>query len=90
MKEAVLSVNNASLESSGSYAIYPNPTKGLLYFNGKNSFQKQIDVYDVSGNTVYQNNTASNKFDISNLSTGLYLIKVKSGEGEVFHRIFKN
>lgn len=56
--------------------IYPNPTSGQLNIE----IQKAGDamIYDVLGNLVYKNSctTGKNTFDISTLSSGIYVLKV--------------
>ncbi|WP_053328175.1 reprolysin-like metallopeptidase [Chryseobacterium gallinarum] len=67
------------------FAIYPNPSKGLLNIKFTNSNEVyDITVYDVSGKLVF--NQRNNKpgydrigsFNLSQLVKGDYLIKIKS------------
>jgi len=66
--------------------IYPNPTKGILYFKGINEIdsQTEINIYSAMGALVstsklkiFDNLYSS---DISHLKKGLYLIQFKLGE----------
>ncbi|ROI01871.1 T9SS C-terminal target domain-containing protein [Chryseobacterium sp. G0240] len=67
------------------FAVYPNPSKGLLNIKFINSNEVyDITVYDVSGKLVFnqQNNRPGpdkvGTFNLSQLVKGDYLIKVKS------------
>ncbi len=60
--------------------IYPNPTDGLIKFNGDNICA--VEVYDILGNKIiieHFNDDAS--IDLSNLTAGIYLIKTTDRNG---------
>jgi endonuclease I/chitodextrinase len=80
--------NNTILET---YKIYPNPTNGnTLYFN----ITKDITVklYSVLGKLIKiaKVNTQNNSLDISTLSAGIYILKMKSGNQFATKKIIKN
>ncbi|MDY3521059.1 endonuclease [Riemerella anatipestifer] len=57
--------------------IYPNPvTGGKLYLSNWNDFDK-IDIFSMEGKKV-KSVKPSNEIDVSNLSRGVYLLKVDS------------
>ena len=62
--------------SDVDYSIFPNPTTGIITIKGAQD--AQITVYNMIGNIVYQNNKAekSTQIDLSNLSTGSYVIRI--------------
>ncbi|WP_162126496.1 T9SS type A sorting domain-containing protein [Flavobacterium phycosphaerae] len=67
----VLSVNQFGKDS---FALYPNPASNS--FSVKGNFEK-AEVYTISGQLVKTFVASeSNQFSISDLSTGLYLVKV--------------
>jgi len=55
--------------------IFPNPTNGILNIGNENL--EKIFVYDVSGKIVNEFSPSS-QIDLSNLSKGLYIIKLIS------------
>ncbi|MCD4665809.1 MAG: T9SS type A sorting domain-containing protein [Bacteroidales bacterium] len=78
--------------------IYPNPTSGKLYLNLEEYSDEQvlIEIYD-SGNrlvktfSIRQNNSISSKsIDITELKTGLYLIKANIGDKIFTNKILKS
>jgi endonuclease I/chitodextrinase len=80
--------NNTILET---YKIYPNPTNGnTLYFNiTKDS---TVKLYNVLGKLIKiaKVNTQNKSLDISTLSKGIYILKIKSGNQFSTKKIIKN
>ena len=85
---------------TGNISIYPNPTTGQLTIESpslrggttKQSSEiiEKIEVCDISGRTVETWHAASlQTIDISHLSNGIYLLKVKTTEGETVRKIVK-
>ncbi len=88
--QSVLSVNQINIDDAEEIKLYPNPTTGILTLrNNINRREREINVFDISGNNVFSTKTASKDFDISKLNTGCYLVKIKSGQNEFFKRIIK-
>lgn len=57
--------------------FYPNPvTEGYLNFIGSSNSVKQVEIYDVVGKRVFNANTSINRLDVTNLNSGVYVIKV--------------
>ena len=60
--------------------LFPNPANDIL--NIQTSFTEfySIDILDVSGNLIYTNTNLSNnaQIDVSNLSNGMYFVKIKN------------
>ncbi len=69
------------------FALYPNPvTNRAFIISSANGVEKNIEIFSVSGEQVYSKKIKSNQtIDISNLSTGFYLIKVEE-EGKIATR----
>ena len=66
--------------------IYPNPAKDLICIDGTSV--SNASIYALSGQllkTVYVNN---NQIDISSFITGMYLLKAKDNNGNVFNLRF--
>lgn len=78
--------------------VYPNPVQDQLAvkFNLNTPETCEIEVYDAMGSRVYASgnfngNAGSNlySFDLSSLSAGMYLLKLKAGSGELSLKITK-
>jgi len=70
--------------------MYPNPVKGEI-LNIKTQRDLQVDIFDVLGKKVIATtvNENSNAINVSALSNGLYLVKLKSSDGVVTKRLIK-
>lgn len=61
-------------------SLYPNPvSNGKVYISSKNDLDKEIIIFDVLGKKVLQTTISSKELGISNLSPGVYIIKINEG-----------
>ena len=83
-------VDCASLEEYlANTTIYPNPTTGefIIQHQSINNDIKQIKVVDLQGRLIeqrkvnYINGILYEKFDLSDLSSGIYLIELSAKKG---------
>lgn len=76
-----------------SLTIYPNPSNGIFNIMAQNLLIENIEVYDVLGKQidVKMNNqdNANLVLDLSNASTGIYFVKIKSNNQIVTKKITK-
>lgn len=73
---------NVNYERSSNISIYPNPTKNTLHIANLNENTiKQIIIYDKMGRQLIVQNDSENTIDVSALSSGIYIIKVKLENG---------
>lgn len=57
--------------------LYPNPTKRLLNLNSNYGFQNAVySVFDMTGRRVLNSKLSSNTIDVSELSTGNYILRI--------------
>jgi len=67
-----------NIHNSVNYKIYPNPTNGEISIEGKGI--KEVEVVDISGKSYKLNiSNNGNNHDLSNLSKGIYLVRITSG-----------
>lgn len=61
-------------------SLYPNPVNnGKVYISSKNELDKEIIIFDVLGKKVLQTTINSKELSVSNLSPGVYIIKINEG-----------
>jgi hypothetical protein len=65
------------LELNNKITVYPNPTSATIYFQTETSLlDEKISVYNLSGQLISEKKiTVDNALDLSELSTGMYLIQ---------------
>lgn len=65
-----------------NFKIYPNPTQNHFKIDfGQLNFDKiNVQIYDINGREILSQETSENQvIDVSHLSSGVYLVKMKNG-----------
>lgn len=73
--------------------LYPNPATSIinLKFSADNDLKiSSITIYSVFGQTVFSHNNSSDTIDISNLQSGIYLLKATTNKGNQSIKFIKN
>jgi hypothetical protein len=77
-----LGVEKKNIESG--LVVYPNPVTNVLHINNSDGKAIQsLKIANILGKTVYSkaNVLNQNSIDVSNLSSGIYILSVDSGDG---------
>ena len=62
------------------FKIYPNPMTGVyLNIDSRRSEVKNIIIFNVLGEAVFEKETLENRIILQNLKTGIYLVKLIQG-----------
>jgi len=73
---------------SRDFHVYPNPTSDLLFINFNSQLiLNHITIFDLMGKILKSYNAIERSIDISDLSSGSYIIKVNV-EGRLFYQKF--
>ncbi|WP_298417788.1 T9SS type A sorting domain-containing protein [uncultured Kordia sp.] len=65
---------------SNSYKIYPNPTtRGVFTITSQNNESIKLEIYDAIGKQVLEIQSITNTIDVSNLKSGMYIVKIIEG-----------
>jgi hypothetical protein len=71
--------------------IYPNPTSsGRIYISTKLSLDKKVEIFNVLGKKVLETVITSKEVNVSNLTAGVYIIKIKEGEATATRKLIIN
>lgn len=75
-----LTVGVESTEAGNDVTVFPNPTNGLINLKTDRIENKEIKIYNVYGDCIYQHTgTVSNfQIDLSSQPTGIYFLKIKT------------
>jgi len=62
--------------------LYPNPSNNIINIKIENTNYTTIEIYDITGDLKFNTGTNSKnvKIDVSDYTTGIYLIKVKQDD----------
>lgn len=84
-------VGQSVLELSPNFAIYPNPAESMIRMDFNTSGLHQIALIDVDGRTVKQVQTSAMTFafNISEVPSGVYLVRVNTGNQSAVQRFIK-
>ena len=81
-------VGQTATASVSSFALnkvklYPNPVKNNLFINSNEINFDAVSIYSVEGKQVLsQNQILDNTIDVSNLASGIYVVKLNSADSE--------
>ena len=73
-----ISLNSISSNSTQEFVhnvVYPNPTRGMVYWNGENEIKPDIEVYHMNGKLVKKLNSVR-EANIEELDAGFYIFKI--------------
>ena len=74
-------LSNSDFENVTSMNIYPNPSTGIFNIDVQENIS--VEIYDILGKSVANQKLTigSNSIDISNLQSGIYVLKVINSKG---------
>ncbi|MFR9166501.1 MAG: T9SS type A sorting domain-containing protein [Dysgonomonas sp.] len=78
-----ISGTGISEEKAEKIRIYPNPFIDYIYVEGA-SGNTDVKITDISGKTVLDKSADSNQIDVSSLSPGIYIVSVKTADGDTY------
>jgi hypothetical protein len=73
-------------------SVYPNPSKGIVNINNTDTNINSIEISDLNGRvvkTVNSINDVNTQINISELSTGVYIMKIVSEKGTTTKKVIK-
>lgn len=69
-------------------AFYPNPvSNGKIYITSKSSMTKEVTIFDVLGKAVLNTQVNAKELNVSSLSPGVYIIKIREGEATATRKL---
>ncbi|RWX00332.1 T9SS type A sorting domain-containing protein [Flavobacterium cerinum] len=80
-------VNGLTENNKIAFTVYPNPVASFLNIKSDDAVQKS-EVLNITGQTVLTV-LNSNSIDLSNINTGIYLVKVYTENGMATQKIIK-
>ena len=72
-------------------SIYPNPVNsGKIFITTKSSLDKKVEIFNVLGKKVLETIITSKEVNVSNLTSGVYIIKIKEGDATATRKLIIN
>lgn len=83
-----LTTNITPKSNQQSVLFYPNPvTDGYFNLFTSNESVKNIEIFDIAGKKVFENISMNKKVDVSNLSEGVYMLKVTEDNRSAYSKL---
>ncbi|NMH28545.1 T9SS type A sorting domain-containing protein [Flavobacterium silvaticum] len=77
----------ASAQDGKELGFYPNPVStGKIYVTSKSSLEKEVTIFNVLGKQVLQQ-MVSRELNISTLSPGVYILKIREGDASITRKL---
>ncbi|MAN27794.1 MULTISPECIES: BspA family leucine-rich repeat surface protein [Mesonia] len=84
-----LGMNNANSEKS-QVVIYPNPIKNILNLKPNDGVVlEEISIYDLQGKKLLSFNENLNQLNLENLSSGIYILNIKTDKSFTNKQLIK-
>jgi len=81
------------VEIQKGLTISPNPTSDVFHIRSKNASILNVEVYDITGKLIQQNNSINHlntSIDISKYNSGLYHVIIHTESGIINKKVLKN
>jgi hypothetical protein len=90
-----LVLNTPSFKLSNAINLYPNPAKDFIRISNNSNLElESITIYDMNGRKVIQHkvkvNSANQTIELSELASGMYMVRVYSNKTHTMKRFIKN
>lgn len=88
--EVNVTFNPLSIDDNlvSNFRVYPNPAKDFINIESSSAAITSVAIYDLLGKQVRaENNLQNNKMDISDIASGIYLMKINSDLGSLTRKI---
>ena len=91
IRKITTALASSNFDLNNKLTVYPNPTTGILNIDLKDLKTTSVELYDLNGCllTSQKTETINSALNISDLSTGIYLLKVATENGSITKRIVK-
>lgn len=73
---------------ASNFNIYPNPAKDFINIKSSSAAISSVKIYDLLGKQVRaEDNLQNSKIDVSDIASGIYLMKINSNLGSLTRKI---
>ena len=69
-------------------SIYPNPVSGgKVYISSSKNQDKVVEIFNVLGKSVHKTRIRGREMDVSNLTPGIYILKIQEGKAKATRKL---
>ncbi|MFV0391382.1 MAG: T9SS type A sorting domain-containing protein, partial [Paludibacteraceae bacterium] len=87
----VTSTNVGDVSLQESISVYPNPVRNFVKVKSEKSDLESLRIYDINGRLLIEEKMEGleTEVNVSNLNSGTYILRIKTGKGVENRRIVK-
>jgi hypothetical protein len=86
-------LSNTNFDFTNNFSFYPNPSNERITINWTNMILENVEVFDINGRLVLMKainpSLGEMDIDLSELSSGVYILKATSNFGSVARKLIK-
>ncbi|MFL9844551.1 T9SS type A sorting domain-containing protein [Flavobacterium rhizosphaerae] len=87
-QETKYTASPVATEAIEGLNIYPNPVNsGRVFITSKLAQTKEVEIFDVLGKRVLMATLSGKELNISDLTAGVYIIKIKEGDASATRKL---
>ena len=80
--------NSNASDGITELSIYPNPvSNGKIYITTKENLTKDIEIFDVLGKKIISTSIFGKELNISKLTPGIYILKIKEANNSATRKL---
>ena len=73
-----------STPGDGRISVFPNPSQNTLFIKSESNQIPSYKIYNICGRTMLEGDASEGKIDISNLPSGLFMVRFHDGKSNSF------
>ena len=81
--QSVVFLSATDVAAKSKFTVYPNPVHDVLFVEGNIGNKANGVLYSIDGKRIQETAIVDGKIDTSNLSKGVYVLEIISGDGKV-------
>lgn len=89
IKRALNTVSLDETENQWTLKAFPNPTSGMLYFQGDLKGNETYELFALDGKMLLQGSLETPEINLANLQTGMFLLLIHTSNGSKTVQIMK-
>jgi hypothetical protein len=69
--------------------VFPNPTTGNVHIEGQNLEIKSVEIFDISGKSLFKSENVGKGTPLSIDNAGTYFLKIQTGKGVLMRKVVR-
>ena len=85
-----INVEHSSNSLTPSISVYPNPSRDIIQIQGDKDAAGKFEIISASGMRVNTGNMSENSISVSDLSSGMYILRIDTSKGISTTKFYKD